>query len=99
MGVWGWMGSHEVVGKGYVFTKNRKMTSIGAIYFHFHMSRKAAKSMAKLISQSCGDLQLAVYLPRKDGPFKGHPSTHGCQSPDKLEKGQRESRPCNFQQY
>ena len=31
------------------------------------MSHKAAKSMAKLISELCGDSQLAVCLPREDG--------------------------------
>ena len=32
--------------------------------------------MAKLISQSCGDLQLAV-CPGEMEPFKDHLSTHG----------------------
>ena len=27
-----WAGSHEVVGKGYVFTKNREITSIDAVF-------------------------------------------------------------------
>ena len=27
-----WAGSHEVAGKGYVFTKTSQMTSIGAIF-------------------------------------------------------------------
>ena len=33
--------------------------------------------MAKLTSQLCGDLQLAVCLSREMKPFKDHPSTHG----------------------
>ena len=43
-------------------------------HFHHHISHKAAKSMAQLISQSCsvsacqGDMQ----------PFEGNPSTCGC---------------------
>ena len=59
------MGSHKVVGKGHVFTKNREMTHW--CHFHLYMSHKAAKSMAKLISQLCGDSQPAVCLPREDG--------------------------------
>ena len=64
----GQAGSHKVVGKGYVFTKNREMTSIGAIFTSIcHTSHKAAKFMVILISQSCDDSQPAVCLPRKDG--------------------------------
>ena len=33
--------------------------------------------MGKLISQSCGELQLAVCLPRDMEPFEGDPSTRG----------------------
>ena len=36
-------------------------------HFHLHMSHKAAKSIAKLISQSCGDSQPAVCLSEEDG--------------------------------
>ena len=36
-------------------------------HFHLYISHKAAKSMAKLISQSCGELQQAVCLPRGYG--------------------------------
>ena len=61
----GWVGSHKVVGKVYVFNKNREMTAICAI--SLPMSHKAAKSTAKLISQSFGDSQPAVCLPREDG--------------------------------
>ena len=48
-----------MAGKIYVFTK--------LVPFHLHMSHKAAKSVAKLISQSCSDSQSDVRLPRKDG--------------------------------
>ena len=36
-------------------------------HFHFHISSNAAKPMAKLISQSCGELQLAVCLSKGVG--------------------------------
>ena len=52
--------------KGYVFTK-KQSNGIHWCHFHFHMSHKAAKSMAKLISQLCGDSQLVVCLSREDG--------------------------------
>ena len=32
MGGWGWVGSHKVAGKGYVFTKTSQMASIGIIF-------------------------------------------------------------------
>ena len=46
--------------------------------FYFHISQKAAKSMAKLISQLCGELQPAVWLSRDMEAVEDHPSTHGC---------------------
>ena len=36
-------------------------------HFHLHILHKAAKSMAKLISQSYGELQLTVILSRGYG--------------------------------
>ena len=39
----------------------------------FNISQKAAKSMAKLISQLCGELQLAVCLSRGDGAIERRP--------------------------
>ena len=39
-------------------------------HFHLHMSHKAAISMAKLISQYCGDSQLAVCLSEEDGAIE-----------------------------
>ena len=36
-------------------------------HFYFHISHKAAKSMAKLISQLCSKSQSAVCLSREDG--------------------------------
>ena len=59
------MGSHKVAGKGYVFTKNSQMTYIGVIFPSISHTKQLAKFMDKLISQSCGDLQLAVCFPRE----------------------------------
>ena len=62
----GW-GSHKVVGKGYINTENSQMESTGAIFTSTYHTKQLRKSMAKLISQLCGELQLAVYLSRGDG--------------------------------
>ena len=42
-------------------------------HFHLHISHKAVKSMAKLISQSCGELQPAVCLSRGYGATRRRP--------------------------
>ena len=47
------------------------------------MSHKAAKSMTKLISQSCVILSQLSACQGKMGPFKDYPSTW---TPDRLEK-------------
>ena len=44
----GWAGNHEMVGKGYARLKIVKLHPFVPLYFH--ISHKAAKSMAKLIS-------------------------------------------------
>ena len=36
----GWTGSHKVVGKGYVFTKNSQMASIGAIFTSTYQTKQ-----------------------------------------------------------
>ena len=56
------VGSHKLVGSSYVHTENSQMTSIGAIF----TSTYYIKSMAKLISQLWGELQLAFCLSRED---------------------------------
>ena len=62
----GWVGSHEVAGKDYIFTKNSQMAFIGVIFPSTY--HKVAKSTAKLTSQLCGDLQPAGCLSPGDGP-------------------------------
>ena len=47
-------------------------------HFHLHISRKAAKSMVVLISQSCGELQPVVCLSRLAINFEDHSGTRGC---------------------
>ena len=47
------VGSHKIVGKGYINTENSQMAPICAIFtFTYHV----AKSVAKLISQLGGEL-------------------------------------------
>ena len=62
---WGWAGSYQVARKGYVNSESSQ-NSIHWYHFHLHKSHKAAKSMAKLISRSCGESQLVVCLSRGD---------------------------------
>ena len=61
-----WARSQEVVRKGYVFTKNSQMTSIGAIFTstcHTKQINPWPNSSARL----CGDSQSVICLPREDG--------------------------------
>ena len=60
-------------------SKSTKPNIFLAQLSRYTVSHKPAKSMAKLASLSCGNLQLSVCLSRKDGTinFKHHPSTHG----------------------
>ena len=51
-----------MIGKGYVNSENDQMASTDIIFMYIHISHKAAKSIAKLIDQSCGELRLAVCL-------------------------------------
>ena len=62
------MGSHKMVGKGYVTLKNAKWYPL--VPFHLHMSHTAANSMATFISQLCGELQLVVCWLRGDRIIK-----------------------------
>ena len=73
----GWeVGSHEVAGKGYVFTKTSQMASIGAIFtstYHTKQLNPWPNSSASRVvnyswlSASQGDME----------PFEGDPSTRG----------------------
>ena len=74
---WGWTGSHEVVGKGYIFTKTNQMASIGAIFTSTYKTKQLNpwpnSSASRVVNYSqlsaCqGDMQ----------PFEGYPSTRGC---------------------
>ena len=56
------MGSHETEGKPFVKTENSQLVSFSAL----HISHKAAKAVANLTSQLCGDLELAVCSSRGD---------------------------------
>ena len=58
-------------------TEQSQMVSIEALLSSTYVSQNVAKSMANVTSQSCGDLQPAVCLSRRYGPFKDHPSTRG----------------------
>ena len=70
------MGSHEVAGKGYVFTKTSQMASIGVIFTSTYHTKQlnpwpnssASRVMNYSRLSACqGDM----------GPFEGDPSTRG----------------------
>ena len=79
----GQVGSHKVAGKGYIFTKNSQMSSIGAIFTSTcHTKQLNAWSNAwsnSLASHVVIHGQLSA-CQGKMGPFKGQPSTHGRQT-------------------
>ena len=66
------MGSHEVVGKGYVNTKSSQTVFIGAIFTFIYNTKH--KSMAKLISQSYSPLSSRL---GEMEPFEDDLSTRG----------------------
>ena len=89
----GWVGSHEVAEKGYIFTKNSQMTSIGAIF----ISTCHTKQLNPWLNSSASCVVIYSQLSAcqgKMGPFKGHLSTYGCQT--RL-RGLSESRLFNLQ--
>ena len=55
------VGSHKVMGKSYV---NNENTHMGFLWCHLNTTllEKVAKSIAKLTSQLCSDLQLSKNL-------------------------------------
>ena len=72
----GWVGSHEVVGKGYIFTKTSQMASIDVIFTSTYHTKQLNpwpnSSASRLVNYSqlspCqGDMQ----------PFEGDPDTRG----------------------
>ena len=88
------MGSHEVAGKGYVFTKTSQMASIGVIFTSTYHTKQLNpwpnSSASRVVNYSqlsaCqGDMQ----------PFEGDPYTHGCLT--SLRNKPSKSSPGNFQ--
>ena len=71
-----WAGTYIVARKGYVYTENSQMASIGAIFNSTYVSHKAAKSLAMLISQLCGELHPAVCFSGDMEPFEGYSKMH-----------------------
>ena len=70
------MGSHEVTGKGYIFTKSSQMASIGIIF----TSKKHTKQLNQWPNSSASRVVNYKQLSACQGdmqPFKGDPYTHG----------------------
>ena len=81
------MGNHEVVGKGYVFTKTSQMASIGVIFTSTYHTKLWLNSSANRgvnysqLSACQGDMQ----------PCEGDLDTHGHLS--SLRKGPQQKQP------
>ena len=67
------------------------MASIGAIFTSTYVSHKAAKSMAKLDRQSCGESQLAICFSRGDGAIRRAPEQSWM--PNKPQKQATQKQP------
>ena len=67
------MGSHKVVGKGYVFTKHREITTIGAIFTSTCHTKQLNPWPNSSASRVVIHSQLSA-CQRKMGSFKGYPS-------------------------
>ena len=70
------------------------MTSIGAIFTSTYVTHKAAKFMAKLVRQSCGESQPAICLSREDGAIGREPE-HSW-TPNKPQKQATQKQPGQF---
>ena len=84
VGGWGQAGSYKVAGKGYIFTKNKEMAFIGAIFTSLCHTKQL--NLWPNPSASCVVIyiQSAVCLPREDEAIY-RPSKHSWM-PDRLER-------------
>ena len=79
VGGWGQVRSHEMAGKGYVFSKNSQMTSIGAIFTSTYHTKQLNPWTNSLANHVVIHSWLSA-CQEKIGLFKGQPSTHGSQT-------------------
>ena len=77
VGGWGWVGNHEVIGKGCVNTENSQMASIGTIFTSTYHTKQLNPWSNSSASRVVNYGQLPAYQ-RNMEPFEEHPSTHGC---------------------
>ena len=68
-----------MAGKGYVFTKNSQMTSIGDIFTSACYTKQLNSWPNSLASYVVNHNRLSAYQ-EKIGTFEGHLSTDGCQT-------------------
>ena len=71
------MGSHEVVGKGYVFTKASQMASIGAILTTTYHTKQLNPWPNSPASREVKYSQLSACQGEMQ-PFEGDPNTREC---------------------
>ena len=88
------MGSHEVTGKGYVFTKISQMASIGIIFTSTYHPKQPDTWPNSSASRVVNYSQLSACQGDME-PFEGDPSTHGC--PTCLRNKPQQKQLGNFQ--
>ena len=88
------MGSHEVVGKGYVFTKSSQMASIGVIFTSTYHTKQLNPWPNSSASRVVNYSQMSA-CQRDMQPFEGNPYTRGCLA--SLRNKPQQSSPGNFQ--
>ena len=72
----GWAGSHEVVGKGYLFTKSSQMASISAIFLSTYRTKLLNPWPSSSASCVVNYNRLSACQVDME-PFEGDPNTHG----------------------
>ena len=72
----GWVGSHEVAGKGYVFTKTSQMASIGVIFTSTYHTKQLNPCPNSSASRVVNYSQLSACQWDMQ-PFEGDPYTRG----------------------
>ena len=70
------VGSHKVVGKGYIFTKNNQMASIGAIFTSTYLAKQLNPWPNSSTSYVVNYIQLSASQGHMES-FEGDPSTCG----------------------
>ena len=90
----GWVDSQVVEDRGYVFTKNSQMASIGAIFTSTHHTRQLNPCQNSSANRMVNYSQPSAYQGEME-PFEDCPSTSGCLT--SLKNKPQQKQPNTFQ--